>query len=82
LAASNEEERQMKEYQMRELKKSWAEVSSERKDAKKQPRGPDFDPENCGASSLQKFTGEDPLRIERKKTTKRSNEKMDSRTNC
>lgn len=60
----------MKEYQMRELKKSWSEAAEKRNFTKTQPRGPDFDPANSGPASLQRFSGEDTDRENRLKEQK------------
>ena len=70
LAASLEEERQMKDYQMRELKKSWEDAARHRSTLKAQPRGADFDPDNSGPASLQVFSGEDTKRVERQSQQK------------
>jgi len=70
LTASLEEERQMKEYQMNMLKQSWADAANERQYEKSKPRGRDFDPDNCGSASLQKFSGEDANRFQRLKLQK------------
>jgi len=70
LTASLEEERQMKEYQMHTMKQNWADAANERNRVKNAPKGRDFDPDNCGSASLQKFSGEDENRIQRLKLQK------------
>jgi hypothetical protein len=65
LAASMEEERQMKEFQMAQLKQSWADNAARRQYEKTQAPPPDFDPNTAGAASLQKMSGEDANRYER-----------------
>ncbi len=60
----------MKEYQMRELKKSWEDASQYRTYQKSLPRGLDFDPQNSGPASLQRFSGEDTDQYERKRLQK------------
>lgn len=70
LAASIEEERQMKEYQMNEIKKNWECAIQEKQEARSAPKQPDFDPANCGPASLQKCSGEDANRIERLRAQK------------
>lgn len=65
LAASMEEERQMKEFQMRQLKQSWADNAARKQMEKTQPPPPDFDLSNAGPASLQNMSGEDVDRYER-----------------
>jgi hypothetical protein len=60
-----EEERQMKEFQMAQLKQSWAETAARRQFEKSQPPAPDFNPDVAGPASLQKMSGEDADRYER-----------------
>lgn len=60
-----EEERQMKEFQLRQMRESWETEISRKKAESMKPKTPDFDPTNCGSSSLQKLEGEDPQREER-----------------
>lgn len=67
LAASMEEERLMKEFQMKQMKQSWAENAERKKFAKTQTPEPDFDLERAGPASLQKMSGEDENRYERVK---------------
>jgi len=66
LAAADEEEKQMKAYQMEQIKRSWEETRESRKqqDTKREAMI-DFDNENCGTASALKFNGEDVSRIER-----------------
>lgn len=65
LAASMEEERLMKEFQMNQMKQSWAESAERKKLAKTQTTDPDFDLDRAGPASLQKMKGEDEDRNER-----------------
>lgn len=55
----------MKEFQMRQLKQSWAESAAQRQMQKSQPPPPDFDPTIAGPASLQKMEGEDTDRVAR-----------------
>jgi hypothetical protein len=65
LAASMEEERQMKDFQMRQLKQSWAQEAERKKSEKSQPPPPDFNHQIAGPASLQRMTGEDTNRHDR-----------------
>jgi hypothetical protein len=66
LAAADDEERQMKAFQMEQIKKSWEETRESRKQQEtKRDQMTDFDYDNCGASSALKFVGEDGARRER-----------------
>lgn len=65
LAASMEEERLMKEFQMKQMKQSWAENAERKKFEKTQSAGPDFDLDRAGPASLQKMSGEDENRYDR-----------------
>lgn len=70
LAASLDEEKRMKDFQMTQLKQSWAESAAKKQAEKQQPATNDFDPDNCGPSSLQCMNGEDRDRLERLKNQK------------
>eukprot|EP00981_Chlorochromonas_danica_P002070 scaffold420_cov169-Ochromonas_danica.AAC.30 len=59
LAQSAEEERQMREFQMQQLKESWESAKSHQQTLKAQPSTKDFDIENCGPASALRFAGED-----------------------
>ena len=65
-----EEERRMKEFQMNQMKASWADNAARKKIEKAQPVTPDFDMEIAGAASLQRMSGEDIDRAERNKKQK------------
>lgn len=65
LAASQEEERQMKEFQMGQIKQSWEDSMRHRSEEAARPKGKDFDVENAGPSSALRFFGEDSNRKER-----------------
>lgn len=65
LAAAAEEERRMKEFQMKQMRDSWeSELTKKRAEAARD-KGPDFDPMHSGPSSLQVLEGEDPQRTDR-----------------
>lgn len=70
LAASMEEERRMKEFQMDQMKRSWAESAARKREEQDKPRVPDYDPDNAGPASLQAMKGEDIDRAERIKAQK------------
>jgi hypothetical protein len=60
-----EEERQMKEFQMNQLKQSWADTAARKQFEKSQAPVPDFNHDIAGPASLQKMSGEDVDRYER-----------------
>lgn len=60
-----EEERQMREFHMQQIKQSWEDSLNHKKDLAAQPAVPDFDLSNCSTSSALRFAGEDPKRAER-----------------
>lgn len=68
-----EEERQMKEFQMRQLKQSWEDQANKKQFEKTQQPPPDYNPEIAGPASLQYMSGEDTNREER---TRRQREQM------
>jgi hypothetical protein len=71
LAEADEEERQMKKFQMTQIKESWAStLSQQRAQTKELDDRTDFDYENCGPAAALRFTGEDPLRVDRKRAQK------------
>lgn len=65
LAASMEEERQMKEFQMNEMKKSWSQSIQYKRELASQPPPKDFDSENAGPAAALRFFGEDSNRANR-----------------
>lgn len=66
LANADEEERQMKAYQMVQIKKSWEETRESRKQQETtRVNMTDFDYDRCGAASALKFVGEDGSRKDR-----------------
>jgi hypothetical protein len=65
LAASMEEERQMKEFQMNEIKKSWEAANEWKRTKESEPLPPDFDLERSGPAAALRFVGEDPNRGQR-----------------
>lgn len=71
LAYAAEEEKQIKDYQSREIRKQWEESIKYKKDQEelaKKVKDIDFD--KCGPSSLQSFAGEDPHMAERSRLQK------------
>jgi len=58
LAASAEEEKMMRKFQMDEMKKSWNEEIHQRRVNSSFPETR-LEPENCGMAAAQKFAGED-----------------------
>lgn len=65
LAASMEEERQMKEFQMNEVKRSWETANDWRRAKASEVPPPDFDLERSGPAAALRFVGEDPNRGQR-----------------
>jgi hypothetical protein len=65
LAAAQEEERQMKDFQMNQIKQSWEDSKRFRQDLANEDKGKDFDVDNAGPSSALRFFGEDSNRTER-----------------
>jgi hypothetical protein len=65
LAASMEEERMMREFQMNQMKVSWEEAMRKRTAEKEAPPGTDFDLDHCGPASLIVMKGEDVQGAER-----------------
>ena len=65
MAASIEEERQMREFQMNQMKQNWAETAAQKKAERNKAPEPDWDLTKAGAASLQKMSGEDTNRVER-----------------
>jgi len=71
VALAKEEEKQLKEFQNNELKKSWQESIHKKKENENYLRSiKDIDYERAGPSSAISFTGEDGLRSERNKLQK------------
>ena len=71
VALAKEEEKQLKEFQNNELKKSWQESIHKKKENENYLRSiKDIDYERAGPSSAISFTGEDGLRNERNKLQK------------
>jgi hypothetical protein len=71
LAASFEEERQMREFQMNQIKKCWEDAKEYKKQQAALPPPIDFDSENAGPAAALRFVGEDPQRKERHYSQKR-----------
>jgi hypothetical protein len=66
LAEADEEERQMKRFQMQQIKESWAQTLSQQKDQQDDlDARVDFNHEQCGPAAALKFSGEDTNRQER-----------------
>ena len=55
----------MKEFQMRQLKDSWAESAARKMAEKTSSQTPDFDIDRAGPASLQNMKGEDTERLDR-----------------
>jgi hypothetical protein len=65
LAASTEEERRMKEFQIEQMKKSWADNAARKAAEKAASQVPDFDMNRAGPASLQHMAGYDDGREKR-----------------
>lgn len=65
LAQSSEEEKQMREFQMQQLRNSWEDAKQHREALRTMPAPKDFDNERCGPAAALKFSGEDTSRSER-----------------
>jgi Fe2+ transport system protein B len=66
LAEADEEERQMKAFQMQQIKQSWADTLSQQKDHQDGlDARVDFDHGNCSAAAALRFNGEDTYRHDR-----------------
>lgn len=75
LAGAQEEERQMREFQMNQIKQSWEDSMRHRQELASQPRGKDFDLDNAGPASALRFFGEDPNRTDRLRLQKQQMQK-------
>lgn len=71
LQTADEEEKQMRKFQMMQMKDSWETEMRDRKATKtRRDAEPDFNRDNAGPASLQIMGGEDPDRFERQKLQK------------
>ncbi len=65
LAQAMDEERQMKEFQMTQIRSDWERAVQLKRSKDAEPRGVDFDNANCGPAAALKFSGEDTNRFDR-----------------
>ena len=70
LAGAQEEERQMREFQMSQIKQSWEDSKRFKEEEINRPKGKDFDVENAGPASALRFFGEDTNRPQRHRLQK------------
>lgn len=71
LAQSLEEERQMKEFQLQQMRASWETEIARKKAEAARPKTPEFDIANSGPASLQQMEGIDVQKAEREEMQKR-----------
>jgi hypothetical protein len=78
LAQSIEEEKQIREFQVLQMKESWEDAARRRADLNAQPAPLDFDHTNCGPAAALKFSGEDTSRQDRVRQQKEQMRKVRS----
>ncbi|RYG99969.1 hypothetical protein EON65_49795, partial [archaeon] len=70
LSQSMEEEKQMRQFQMQQMKQSWEDAKQHQRDLAALPGPKDFDVQNCGPAAALKFSGEDESRYDRSRRQK------------